>query len=76
MSGALQDLAKISRSMGMHVTIEEEADSAIQLNREGGWGDDGETETKKRLRPAAVSQAAGVLKKTPQHGMRTESDNG
>ena len=60
--GALNDSDKKSGSMGFHASLNKKGDTAIQLNKNGGWGDGGKLDTEKRSHPNSISRAANVLK--------------
>ena len=57
---ALISSSKESESMGLNVVQNTMGDSAIQLNKSGGWGDG--RKPKKRTHVSPVSQIAKVLK--------------
>jgi len=59
---AIDDSAKISKSLGLQVPINKNGDAAVQLNQEGGWGEGGEVDRKNKLQISAISQAVEVLK--------------
>lgn len=58
----LNHSSKISGSMGLNVSLNKEGDTAIQLNKNGGWDDGGKLDSKNRIHAASISQAANVLK--------------
>ena len=65
-SDAIDDSAKVSRSLGLHVSLNKAGDAAVQLNQDGGWGDGGEVDSKNPLQVRAISQAVNVLKESPK----------
>jgi diguanylate cyclase (GGDEF)-like protein/PAS domain S-box-containing protein len=65
-SNAIDDSVKISKSLGLHVSLNKAGDAAVQLNKDGGWGDGGEVDNKNQLRVRAISQAVNVLKELPK----------
>jgi diguanylate cyclase (GGDEF)-like protein/PAS domain S-box-containing protein len=65
-SEALRGSTHMSKSMGLHVSLNEKEDAAVQLNQTGGWGDGGEVDEKDRLHTSSVSKAASVLKRSPK----------
>jgi hypothetical protein len=62
----IDDSAKISKSLGLHVSLNKTGDAAVQLNQDGGWGEGGEVDRKNQLQVSAISQAVDVLKESPK----------
>jgi diguanylate cyclase (GGDEF)-like protein/PAS domain S-box-containing protein len=60
----IDDSAKISKSLGLHVSLNKTGDAAVQLNQDGGWGEGGEIDKKNQLHVSAISQAVNVLKES------------
>jgi diguanylate cyclase (GGDEF)-like protein/PAS domain S-box-containing protein len=62
----IDDSAKISKSLGLHVSLNKTGEAAVQLNQDGGWGEGGEIDKKNELHVSAISQAINVLKESPK----------
>ena len=62
----INDSAKISKSLGLHVSLNKTGDAAVQLNQDGGWGEGGEVDRKNQFQISAISQAVNVLKESPK----------
>jgi diguanylate cyclase (GGDEF)-like protein/PAS domain S-box-containing protein len=62
----IDDSAKTSKSLGLHVSLNKAGDAAVQLNQDGGWGEGGEVDRKNQLQVSAISQAVSVLKESPK----------
>lgn len=61
---ALKHSGKISESMGLQTSLNREGDAVIQLNKDGGWGDQGKGGPQNRNHASPISVAANVLKQS------------